>query len=326
MATIPDNGKTAGRADGLNGKERRKMMKRKGFCKWFAAAGALLLMLLIMSFSAFAGDGIDFYFDSQGYGRDIGLISTSFQPGDLLYNSFLNDYNPTAPGCRFRAWSLSPNSDVWAGDKVLTTPKGGTLRLYARWDVSDITFVFNGNGATGGAIGELLVPGGKAATLPSGAAFSRPGYTFRNWTTNPDGSGTVYSAGQAVTCNLGNYPVDFVSHDVITLYAQWIGTGPDLPPYPVNPSSPIIYVTSVDRNSRKMVLHWKPVPGASGFEVIVKSHGRKQVIPTADNKLKVTNIRGMAIKNKTVRFRIRAYQIVNGSKMYIARSAQGVSY
>ena len=96
-------------------------MKRKGFSKWFAAAGMLLAMLLALTISTFAGDGIDFYFDSQGYGKDIGVISTSFMPGDLLPNAFLMDYNPTAPGCRFRAWSLSPNSDMWAGDKVLTT-------------------------------------------------------------------------------------------------------------------------------------------------------------------------------------------------------------
>ena len=302
-------------------------MERKRFCKWFAAAGALLLMLLIMSFSAFAGDGIDFYFDSQGYGKDIGLISTSYMPGDVLDNGFLTMYQPSAPGCRFRAWSLSPTSDLWAGDKVLTTPKGGTLRLYARWEVSDVTYRFNGNGATGGAINDILCVGGKSIILPSGTAFSRPGYTFRNWTTNADGTGTGYSAGQAISFDMNNLPAETVTHDVITLYAQWIGSGPIIPtPSPYRSVSNIIYVTGVDRNSKKLVLHWQHVPGASGYEVVVKSHGKKQVIPAYTNKLKVTSIRGMAIKNKTVRFKIRAYQIVNGTKMYIARSAQGISY
>jgi hypothetical protein len=302
-------------------------MKRKGFSKWFAAAGMLLAMLLALTISTFAGDGIDFYFDSQGYGKDIGVISTSFMPGDLLPNAFLMDYNPTAPGCRFRAWSLSPNSDMWAGDKVLTTPKGGTLRLYARWDVSDVTYRFHGNGATGGAINDILCAGGKSITLPSGAAFTRPGYSFRNWTTNADGTGTAYNAGQSITFDMSQIPVETVTHDVITLYAQWNGTGPVIPtPSQFTPASNIIYLTGVNRNSRKLVLRWQPVAGASGYEVTVKCHGKKDVYEVTNTKLRVTNVRGMSIRNKTVKYKIRAYQLMNGYKYYIARSAQGISY
>lgn len=58
-------------------------------------------------------------------------------------------------------------------------------------------------------------------------AFTRDGYTFTGWNTEPDGSGTSYADGTTVN-NL-----TFVDGETITLYAQWRHPSPTPPTPPV---------------------------------------------------------------------------------------------
>lgn len=74
--------------------------------------------------------------------------------------------------------------------------------------------VFDGNEATGGKMGARIIRVGTIFALPSNC-FSRTGYVFAGWNTQPNGTGTAY-ANKAQVSNLST-----VNDDVVTLYAQW---------------------------------------------------------------------------------------------------------
>ena len=74
--------------------------------------------------------------------------------------------------------------------------------------------VFDGNEATGGKMGARIIRVGTIFALPSNC-FSRTGYVFAGWNTQPDGTGVAY-ANKAQVSNLST-----VNDDVVTLYAQW---------------------------------------------------------------------------------------------------------
>lgn len=76
------------------------------------------------------------------------------------------------------------------------------------------TVSFNANGGSG-SVSSQTVNSGTAITLPSGSSFTYTGYTFLNWNTASNGSGTSYSVG-------GSYTVTSNA----TLYAIWQVAGP----------------------------------------------------------------------------------------------------
>lgn len=92
---------------------------------------------------------------------------------------------------------------------------------------------YNGNGATGSVDDQMS----ETATFATASNnFVMDGCTFTGWNTQPDGSGTSYSAGQSVTVNSSSYD--------ITLYAQWMynklpfggGDGSESNPYIISNS------------------------------------------------------------------------------------------
>lgn len=68
---------------------------------------------------------------------------------------------------------------------------------------------YNGNGATSGSVGGQTKYYGYNINLQSNG-YSRTGYTFINWNTASNGTGTAYSAGGVYSANSG-----------ATMYAQW---------------------------------------------------------------------------------------------------------
>lgn len=90
--------------------------------------------------------------------------------------------------------------------KEITPPPPPTPTTY--------TVSFNANGGSG-SVSSQTVNSGTAITLPSGSSFTYTGYTFLNWNTASNGSGTSYSVG-------GSYTVTSNA----TLYAIWQVAGP----------------------------------------------------------------------------------------------------
>lgn len=77
------------------------------------------------------------------------------------------------------------------------------------WESVDSQLFYNGNGNTGGT--EPTNWGSGSKTVASAGNLVKEGYTFKEWNTNSDGTGTSYQPGSTIT-------IDFVS---ITLYAIW---------------------------------------------------------------------------------------------------------
>lgn len=74
--------------------------------------------------------------------------------------------------------------------------------------------VLDGNGATGGKMGERVMSVGKSYLLPTNV-YAKTGHQFVGWSTEPDGSGDFYQNKGVVK--------DLATEDgaVVTLYAQW---------------------------------------------------------------------------------------------------------
>lgn len=85
--------------------------------------------------------------------------------------------------------------------------------LYSAWNT--YTIKYNANGGSG-SMSDTGATYNTAVTLRNNA-FTRTHYTFKNWNTKADGSGTSYSNGASVS-NLT------ATHGgTVTLYAQWTG-------------------------------------------------------------------------------------------------------
>ncbi len=117
----------------------------------------------------------------------------------------------TRRGYTFADWTTA------AGGAGTDYPNGATYgftasaTLYAQWRVrphraSTYTVTFNAHGGTGSMTPERAA----RPTSLAPVSFTRSGYTFSRWSTNPNGSGDVFA-------NAGTFPFNYSA----TLYAQW---------------------------------------------------------------------------------------------------------
>ena len=118
-------------------------------------------------------------------------------------------------GYAFEGWNIPADGSggkLIAGDIYYTPAQGGTITFYARW-TQTCTVKFFGNGNNGGTVPtEQTVPVGTIInSLPYSNVLTKSGYTSKNfWTTQSDGSGTIYEGGKPLTVNSN-----------IDLYARW---------------------------------------------------------------------------------------------------------
>ena len=125
----------------------------------------------------------------------------------------------TREGYHWAGWSkaFSTTKDYNDGETVknLTDEDGATITLYARWETNNyiINYDKNATNATG-TMDSQKMRYGVSGKLTSNK-YTRSGYTFKNWNTNPDGTGTIYTNQQEVN-NLVS-----ANGGAITLYAQW---------------------------------------------------------------------------------------------------------
>ncbi len=141
---------------------------------------------------------------------------------------------PTREGYTFNGWGTSEGAtDVVTGSY---TPISN-VTLYAVWTVNEYTISYDANGGTGapasqpkthgvalalsntkptradasaGSYTVTLNANGGSVNPTSLTAARTTNYTFKNWNTKKDGSGTSYNAGASYTANAA-----------ATLYAQW---------------------------------------------------------------------------------------------------------
>lgn len=106
----------------------------------------------------------------------------------------------------FGGWQLAGQA---AGSTV--TMGASDVELLGTWAFAKYaTLAYDGNGAESGSVdGAEGAPGSAVGVAENG--FSREGWRFAGWNTEPDGSGTAYDPADPLTLPQG----------ATTLYAQW---------------------------------------------------------------------------------------------------------
>ena len=156
----------------------------------------------------------------------------------------------TLDGHYFLGWSAATDSSakIYAAGDTIELYSDTTL--YAIWaEGNGYSIVYDGNGAYGATLGASVAEGATYTIASNGFTKYTDDYsatcTFKNWNTEPDGTGTTYRSGQQITVT-----------DHLTLYAQWrcpVPAGiaePTTAPlnvrvYP-NPTHDMVYVNGVD--------------------------------------------------------------------------------
>lgn len=125
-------------------------------------------------------------------------------------------------------WTSTPHSEkaAWYVDKLLGVfdyPDDEGLKVHQYhvramrlWKASTSTYTiaFDGNGATSGTMGNVLVEVGKTTTLPPNA-YARAGYVFLGWSERKDASVATYIDRQP------NVDLAGAKDETKTLYAIW---------------------------------------------------------------------------------------------------------
>ena len=118
---------------------------------------------------------------------------------------------------------LDAGNNVFAKTQDLATAAGVlsdlekgdvSISIYVDWKANTYTVKYNGNGNTGGSTAGSSHTYDTAKGLTANG-FTKTGYTFKNWNTKADGSGTSY-ADKASVKNL-----TATNGATVTLYAQW---------------------------------------------------------------------------------------------------------
>ena len=151
------------------------------------------------------------------YNEDQTKSKSATNTYDVEYTA--TDYKWTLKeGYKFKEWNTKADgsgTSYKAGDtfKNLTTIKNSTVRIYAIVLPIDYEISFNANGGTGTMEHKVLTYDLESNLTKN--TFIREGYTFKEWNTKADGSGTSYSDEQSVK-NLSS-----TENAVVDLYAQW---------------------------------------------------------------------------------------------------------
>ncbi len=121
--------------------------------------------------------------------------------------------NPTKLGYTFTGWEGTDLTEKTVAVTV-TTGHYGDRAYTATWEPNPYKVHFDINGGNGGTMADQIHIYDSELALTENA-FTRTGYTFKEWNSKADGSGTVYTDKQTVK-NL-----TAVRDEVITMYAQW---------------------------------------------------------------------------------------------------------
>ena len=117
----------------------------------------------------------------------------------------------TIDGYTFAGWATSPDGSGARYAPGARWTANGTLTLYAQWTPGQASLTYDGNGATGGKTDpQNGVTDQKVNVRQNG--FTRDGYAFTGWNTQPDGRGQAWAPDAVWTL-----------HGTGVLYARWRG-------------------------------------------------------------------------------------------------------
>ncbi len=140
----------------------------------------------------------------------------------MVYTGTYNTpaYEETTPVTNYimKGWSTdqyateATYTDEQAIINDLTLNADNNITLYAIWTYTTV-ITFDGNGADSGMMEPFVIEAGKTEALLQ-STFTKTGYYFAGWNTEPDSSGVEYAVQ-------GSFTASPISSDV-TLYAQWV--------------------------------------------------------------------------------------------------------
>ena len=119
-------------------------------------------------------------------------------------------------GYTFAGWNTAANGSgtSYVGGATFTMGTA-SVTLYAVWSVNPtFSVTYNGNSNTGGSVptdGNSYQQAATVTVLGNTESLLKTGYTFANWNTVANGSGTSYAGGATFSMGTAN----------VTLYAQW---------------------------------------------------------------------------------------------------------
>ena len=117
----------------------------------------------------------------------------------------------TIDGYTFAGWATSPDGSGTRYAPGARWTANGTLTLYAQWTPGQASLTYDGNGATGGKTDpQNGVTDQRVNVRQNG--FTRDGYVFTGWNTQPDGRGQAWAPNAVWTL-----------HGTGVLYARWRG-------------------------------------------------------------------------------------------------------
>lgn len=138
-------------------------------------------------------------------------LSGTIYNATTSYKFTLSSSKPTRTGYDFLGWSTSSSatSASYAAGGTCTLSSSSTL--YAVWKAKTYKITYNANGGSNPPSEQSYTYASSGTITLSSVKPTRTGYTFVNWNTKTDGTGTTYSSGS--TFNRYNSST--------TLYAQW---------------------------------------------------------------------------------------------------------
>ena len=141
--------------------------------------------------------------DKISIGSTVTIKNNTFVRNGYTFAGWTTNSDGTDDGYGWTGWS-----GTWNYDNGQYGINNNKLVLYARWNIKAYTISYNANGGSN-APGNQSKIENKSISLSSSKP-TRTGYTFVNWNTKKDGSGTTYNVGASYNSNA----------DLI-LYAQW---------------------------------------------------------------------------------------------------------
>ncbi len=141
--------------------------------------------------------------DNAEFGTNVTIRSNGFTRDGYTFAGWTTKSDGTDDGYGWTGWSGTWN--YADGQYGIAENK---LVLYARWEKNAYTISYNANGGSNAPANQS-----KSRDNSINLSSSKPtrtGYTFVNWNTKKDGSGTTYKAGASYNGNAN-----------LTLYAQW---------------------------------------------------------------------------------------------------------
>lgn len=120
-------------------------------------------------------------------------------------------------GYTFQGWFTAATGGTKVGNASATVSPANTadVTLYAQWVAVNYTVTYNGSTPTSGSVPTDTTNyniGNSYAVAGNSGSLVKTGYAFGGWTTNSNGTGTVYNSGEAYT----------FADASVTFYAKWL--------------------------------------------------------------------------------------------------------